>query len=304
MNDHLSGSPTLAAALLALALILTGIGPAQARQDCQPDPNGQHCVAQVDFAAFTQSAYQSQRQSEWCWAACIAMLFSYYDHPVDQSRVVQEAYGGTDNLPARGTTISSELDREWQDDNGDVFNSRLTGLLDVEAGLTAIDNWQIVSELADGNPLIVGAGGHAMVLTMLEYYATPSGLVPVAAGVFDPWPGRGARLLAQQEFVPETLGGSLSYLAAVRVEDVWQVGGGDSDSRNPGGDQPAEPRASDSLSGDANSSQTTDEPADMGCSTTTPGRSAPISACLSLLAGLVGCRFRRRFDSAPSRRAP
>src|SRR5438034_28432 len=36
-------------------------------------------------------AFQEQRQ--WCWAACIEMVFTYWGHPIDQQEIVRRTRG-------------------------------------------------------------------------------------------------------------------------------------------------------------------------------------------------------------------
>jgi hypothetical protein len=55
--------------------------------------------------------------------------------------------------------------------------------------------------------------------TAIQYFATPYGPQIVSIGVFDPWPGTGARGLTPAEMMPAHMGGSLRFLATVRVTD-------------------------------------------------------------------------------------
>src|SRR5437764_474677 len=105
----------LATLLIALALVAAA-QPALADTNCQPTPRGNLCVSQVNFAQFAQTAYVRQWQSEWCWAACISMIFNYYGHPVRQDRIVTTVYGAAYNRPAgAGWVIAKELNRDWVD---------------------------------------------------------------------------------------------------------------------------------------------------------------------------------------------
>jgi hypothetical protein len=99
------------------------------------------------------------------------------------------------------------------------FTSTVIGAFDAMAGFSNLSNQLIVNELDQNHPMIIGAGTHAMVLTMVQYYPTPQGPNIVAAGVFDPWPGIGARPLSMSELFPVTVGGTLIYLASVRVTE-------------------------------------------------------------------------------------
>jgi hypothetical protein len=175
------------------------------------------CVSQVDFAEFAQDAFDTQHMSEWCWAACISMLFSFYGHTVSQERIVSEVYGHPVNMPAGyGVVIARQLNRVWKDDDGNRFRATLTGAYDHDAQINTLNNAMLISELDNDHPIIIGSGSHAMVLTAIQY--TPA--MVTALGVFDPWPGRGARDLTPAEIVPIERGGALRFLATARITDL------------------------------------------------------------------------------------
>lgn len=184
---------------------------------CRPDYRfGQSCTASVDLPSL-YAAYEPQYQSQWCWAACISMVFDFYGHPLAQDTIVQTAYGGPVNLPAQNLTMSQALNRDWVDDNGASFSARLVAAYDPTAGVVAINDQTIAMSLATDHPLIIGAAGHAVVLTSIDYVPSPAGPQILGAGVFDPWPGRGARTLSLAELVPVHRGGALAYIAAINV---------------------------------------------------------------------------------------
>jgi hypothetical protein len=146
------------------------------------------------------------------------MLFNYYGHPVRQERIVAEAYGGIENIPAlSGFTIAQQLNRHWVDDNGTTFDAQLSAAFDAQAGVNAINNAIIINALSQDDPLIVGAAGHVTVMTAAAYRPTPVGPYITGIGVFDPWPGRGARQLMPVEFTPAPLGGGLMFLGLATV---------------------------------------------------------------------------------------
>lgn len=186
--------------------------------NCNTTNWGRVCVSEVDFERFAQEAFDTQHKTQWCWAASISMLFSYYGHRVDQERIVEEAYGGPFNWAGQGFTIARALNRVWIDDNGDRFRARLTAAYDANAGIHAITDAQIVSALHAEQPLLLGARSHAMVLTSIRYRSTSTGPQILSAGVFDPWPGNGgARGTFPDEITPRHRGGSLIFLANVKV---------------------------------------------------------------------------------------
>lgn len=209
---------------LALAALLLGgafFTSTQAKTTCGQTPMGQKCVSQVDFKTFA-AAYHPQEQSQWCWAATISMLFGYYGHPVGQESIVQAVYGRRVNLPSgNGWNIASQVNRQWEDADGETFSSHLTAAYDFQARVLTLNNAWLVNELDQDRPFIVGTAGHAVVATAIEYYPTPMGPNVVSVGVFDPWPGRGARNLTPPEMVPMHVDprGQLQFVATVTVDE-------------------------------------------------------------------------------------
>ena len=191
-----------------------------ARTTCRPTPQGQLCVSQVDFNSFAQTAFQNQKMPQWCWAASISMLFSYYNHPVSQESIVQSLYHTIVNLPSgNGWNIASRVNTSWVDSRGQGFRAELTGAYDYEAGVMTVSNAMLVNELDQERPVIIGTRGHAVVGTAIEYLQTPAGPYITTIGVFDPFPGRGARNLDPREALAKHMGGDLQFLATVRITD-------------------------------------------------------------------------------------
>jgi hypothetical protein len=149
------------------------------------------------------------------------MIFSFYGHPVKQKRIVRAVYGADVNMPAMsGYTIARQLNRTWTDDNQERFRSRLKAAFDAQALVVAIDNQMIVNALRNDRPMIFGVGGHAVVLTSAEYQSIPGYIKITRAGVFDPWPGRGARGLTPAEMTPVFQGGALQFIGLPEVTDA------------------------------------------------------------------------------------
>jgi len=191
--------------------------PASASTTCQQDSIGMLCTSQVNFVNFAQQAYQTQYQNEWCWAASISMIFNFYGHPVSQPRIVASAYGSPVNVPAPGIVMAQQLNKNWTDDNGVNFYSQLSGVFDPIAGVSTLNNNQLITELDQGHPIVIGTNGHAVVITQIQYYQTNYGPNVIVVGVFDPWPGIGARYLSATEFTPKNLGGALTFVATAHV---------------------------------------------------------------------------------------
>jgi len=148
-----------------------------------------------------------QQQSEWCWAASISMVFAYYDHPVSQKRIVQETWGSVVNMPGQPDQILSDLNRAWKDDRGKSFSSSGDSLT-ANAATAVID-------LRADRPLIIGALGHATVLTALtsDVNTATGAWQVVAATVRDPWPlNGGRRILSPQEWY------NINFAARISVE--------------------------------------------------------------------------------------
>lgn len=166
----------------------------------------QQCEAGIDsgIAHVSAASVGGQHMAQWCWAACIEMVFEYYGYRVPQARIVAETWGGIVNLPGDPRQILANLNRSWVDENGRSF--RASGDAFSANPVTASQ------DLAANQPLIIGTLGHAMVLTSLVYVRNPMGGGEVKAAIVrDPWPGRGRRTLAPQEWY------ATSFLARVRV---------------------------------------------------------------------------------------
>jgi len=178
---------------------------AQAALACTPYmPNGvQQC--QVGIRSSLLHVAAPQELSQWCWAACIEMVFRYHGFRVSQRRIVEDTWGDILDLPGRPDQILDNLNRDWKDDRGRAFS--VSGDVYTANAITA------AQDLADDLPLIIGTQGHAMVLTSLTYLRDIASRGQVTAAIVrDPWPGRGRRMLS----APEWHG--TSFLARIRVQ--------------------------------------------------------------------------------------
>ena len=61
----------------------------------------QQCEAGIDsrIAHINAASVGGQHMNQWCWAACIEMVFRYYGLVVPQGVIVQQTWGGIVNLP-------------------------------------------------------------------------------------------------------------------------------------------------------------------------------------------------------------
>lgn len=198
----------LSAATTALSGLVLGRKCFAAQQCTQPVPTAygqmQRCTAGIQSMNF-QQAYQLQ--SEWCWAACISMLFEFHGHKVSQQRIVEETWGTVANMPGQPLQILSDLNRTWKDDSGVPFRSL--------ADMRSVNIYTAVDDLKNDDPLIIGALGHATVLTAItgDINMTTGAWQIEEVIVRDPWPGNGGRrLLTPMEW------GNLEFAARVRVE--------------------------------------------------------------------------------------
>ena len=146
-----------------------------------------------------------QQASEWCWAACIQMVFSYWGHPVSQQEIVRQTWGVITNMPAQPEQIIADLNRQWEDRGGNVFTS--------EADTFSATGETAAQDLARDMPLIIGSMGHAMVLSAVSYNRAQSGQGQVTGAlVRDPMPGNGGRRPLRPQEAAATM-----LLARVRV---------------------------------------------------------------------------------------
>ena len=169
-------------------------------QTRSPNPQWVRCRAGLPSALMHIPALVNmQYQTQWCWAASIAMVFARYGFAVQQERIVEDAFGAVVNMPAYPDEILGALTGRWEDELGRPF--------EVRSGVGWAFVNEIIRDLAHDHPVIVGTRGHAMVLTALEY-VRPSrslheGSTPLhvaAAVVRDPWPGIGRRILTEEEW--------------------------------------------------------------------------------------------------------
>lgn len=160
----------------------------------------QRCVSGLEIGSVKTVR---QRCVEWCWAACIQTIFSLNGREVEQEQAVDKLFGTRVCRPATASQIMSVVNGEWIDQYGVRFRARGqmmrdVGLLsatgnspsDITTGLFFNDGAkQLVAELDRGSPLIVGAVGHATVLTAASYTKLSNGVIWLNELVVrDPWP--------------------------------------------------------------------------------------------------------------------
>jgi hypothetical protein len=154
-----------------------------------------------------------QRCENWCWAACIEAIFSLHGYKVYQEDVVKKVFGAEVCSRATVAEIIAGIDGVWSNRAGSSFRASAYALPDTmlsqgakpQSGIKFLYNKgdeEIIAELSQGNPLVVGALGHATVLTAIKYQklmGQPICLTEIT--VRDPWPGNpNRRLLTADEF--------------------------------------------------------------------------------------------------------
>ena len=131
-----------------------------------------------------------QSRQNWCWAACIEAIFRFHGYRVDQARIVEKVFGATFDAPANSPQIVYGVDGDWESDDGRSFDARAEVLWDTASFFGRPDAAaQAAQDLASGHPLILGALGHAVVLTGMKYQRDMAGNGMVyELTVRDPWP--------------------------------------------------------------------------------------------------------------------
>ncbi|MGN8097253.1 papain-like cysteine protease family protein [Methylobacterium sp. 22177] len=195
---------------------------ASALQTCSSaglPPGG--CSALIDPTRFNGVPSQ-QEQSQWCWAACISMICRWYGYHMAQSRIVNEMYGGVVNMPAADELLTSALNHDWTADDGRKFKIS-ADTFSPSLGTASVSNERVIEDLTHDRPLLNGSRTHATVVARVDYLSRP-GQPPqvMRVHVIDPWPGAApgpqmARFLENDEMTPLQSGGSLRYLASIKI---------------------------------------------------------------------------------------
>lgn len=134
-----------------------------------------------------------QRQQNWCWAACIQMVLNYHGINVTQEDIVTRVFGSLVDRPGQPEDIMTAL-TGW----GVMYNGQNA---QIQASTTVYGPGDIISDLADKKPLIVGfttsySVGHACVLTAATYYVDSYSKEPSIQSVIirDPYPDQPSRM--------------------------------------------------------------------------------------------------------------
>jgi hypothetical protein len=145
-------------------------------------------IPSQEFEYFSAAQHAGrQRQTNWCWAACVQMVLNYHGLYVTQEQVVQKIYGNLIDQPAGHQQIMYALSGWAPNVQGGISQ------IYCESGLSSAN--EITTNLANKWPLIVGLRnpqggiGHAYVLTAI-YYSTDlyNNTIPNKVVLRDPWP--------------------------------------------------------------------------------------------------------------------
>lgn len=134
----------------------------------------------------------TQRNSEWCWAASIQMMFNYYGIDISQEQIVARSFnmdpkGKLPNVTGDLKVITENLNNWSIDNEGKAYqvNAKLHYGPPTPAYL--------VKELANERPVMIGYQtgpntGHAVLITACSYIPTKNGPQIRSVIVRDPWP--------------------------------------------------------------------------------------------------------------------
>ena len=190
--------------LLATCAVLPGWNTSA--RECDLENIGtDNCIIEVDINF--HPAKQSKKN--WCWAACIQMVFANKGYSVSQERIVRKVFEDETDAGASPNQIADAVDGSWSDANGRNFFADSEVLWDSSRFFAKTEPRERAAVyLDDGLPLIVGALGHATVLTGLQFER--GGALRIK--VLDPWPSaRRQRLLSAEETI------NTSFLMAINV---------------------------------------------------------------------------------------
>ena len=180
-----------------------------AKLQCQDFPNLRRCTTGLNINLNTAR----QRLPHWCWAACIEAIFDFYGYNVSQERIVEKVFGDDVDEAAMGPQIVEAVDGSWESGD-DTFTASATVLWDTQFNFGRPDAIvQAAGELENDRPLIIGAFGHATMLTAMTYSGNGVAVQLEQLVVRDPWPGNpNRRALSLQEAM------GTQFLAKIEVE--------------------------------------------------------------------------------------
>ncbi|TFZ07709.1 hypothetical protein [Ramlibacter humi] len=154
------------ATILAFLAMFTAT-QARAETKCRPaaEAGVEHCVSGLRADAVAEMR-QTQRASQWCWAAAVSMVLRSYGVRVPQEQVVRQHWGSAVDIGVPPAVLGTLLNRRWNDASGRAVSLAS----DVRAGAQArLGSPEVLQDLQDGRPVVVVLPGHAVVLVQVEF---------------------------------------------------------------------------------------------------------------------------------------
>ena len=162
----------------------------------------------------------TQRNTEWCWAASMQMLFNYYGVDISQEQIVARSFQKSpeDRLP-NATGDLQVITRNLN--NWSIDNRGMSYRVKAELNFGPPSPAYLIKELAAERPVLIGyktgpRTGHAVLITACSYYPAEDGPRIRSVIVRDPWPSPENRETAGRV---EYWGSSMASL----IETHWFV---------------------------------------------------------------------------------
>ncbi len=160
--------------------------------------------------------YAEQKQSKWCWAACIQIIANLYGADLTQDEVVARTYGPNVNRAGSLEVITASLNGSGTTRNGRTYS--ITSTMLTNGMLPAA----LVAELTAGHPVLLGydagSSGHAVVCTAVTYDGAASNPIIMSLTVRDPWPNNenrnstGRRVVSGADLGPRIMEGWVIHI--------------------------------------------------------------------------------------------
>lgn len=130
---------------------------------------------------YFEYCFHSQYKDNWCWAACVQMVFSYYGIDISQSRIVRKVYDESYDITANKEDIVSSING-WHID-GRVVHAKYESYKNAKT---------LIDAIVHGTPIITGLDesryvGHAYVLTHIFFSRDSKGnMTPIRVVLVNP----------------------------------------------------------------------------------------------------------------------
>ncbi len=144
-----------------------------------------------------------QQETNWCWAASVAMVLNFSHVPVTQDEIVKRVFGRKVNEPATMLQIMQAIDG-WRS----VYKGKtvvVTAFLEPSSEQILQDlylNYPVILALKIGNKI-----GHAVVVTAAKYTLVDGRKRVDYFLVRDPWPQNPSEARLDPPFFKDIIGG-------------------------------------------------------------------------------------------------